>query len=156
MSNVIVVKAEDGKLQGFGDAGGRAWAKFLARVAGMGIGETLHFSWNEPRSARHHRMFFAKLGALTERQEQFEDVDRLRQWLTVGAGFCDFVPGPTGRMVALPQSIAWHKLDEVEFSELHAKVDAFLWTPHARGFLWPHLSDAQSYEMVEQLQKEFS
>jgi len=156
MSNVVVYKAPDGKLAGFGDRGERAWAKFRQRVEGLAVGETLAFSWHEPRSLPHHRMFFAKLGALAERQEQFEDVDRLRLWLTVGAGYCDFVPGPAGRMVALPQSIAFHKLDEADFADLHAKVDAFLWTEGARKFLWGHLTNEQSYEMVEQLQREFS
>lgn len=59
-------------------------------------------------------------------------------------------------MVALPQSIAWHRLDEADFAELHAKVNQFLWTDHARKFLWPHLSDQQSYEMVETLMQEFN
>jgi hypothetical protein len=156
MSEVIVVKGEDGKLQGFGDKGGRAYGKFLARVRDMAIGETLQFSYREPRSPQHHRLFFAKLHALADRQEQFDTEDKLRAWLTVGAGFCDFVPGPSGRMVALPQSIAFAQLDEIEFGDLHAKVDAFLWKPHARHFLWPWLSDQQSYELVDKLILEFS
>lgn len=156
MSNVVITKDENGKLKGLGEIGERAWAKFLRRIGEMATGDTLQFSWHLPRSPQHHRLFFAQVGALAERQEQFDDADKLRQWLTVGAGYCDFVPGPHGRMVALPQSIAWHRLDEVEFGDLHAKVDAFLWTEHARRFLWPHLSNEQSYAMVEQLHKEFS
>lgn len=156
MSAVVVVKGEDGKLQGFGDRYARAWAKFLRRITELPIGSTLHFEWREPRSPAHHRLFFAKLGALADRQEQFEDADTLRAWLTVGAGYCRFVPGPTGRMVALPESIAWHKLDEADFGELHAKVDQFLWSDHARRFLWPHLSPQQTYDMVDQFLTEFS
>lgn len=156
MSAVTVFKGDDGKLQGFGEKGARAWAKFTGRVASMAVGETLDFEWFEPRSGPHHRLFFGKLGALMDRQEQFDDDDKLRKWLIVGAGYCDFVPGPTGRMVALPQSIAWHKMDEADFSDLHGKVDAFLWTDHARRFLWPHLKDEQTYEVIEQLMQEFS
>lgn len=156
MSALVVVKGDDGRLQGFGEKGARAWAKFRARVDGMAIGETLSFQWREPRSQKHHAFFFGKLAALLERQEQFEDVDKLRAWLVVGAGYCDFVPGPNGRMVALPQSINWVNLDEADFADLHGKVDAFLWTEHARKFLWGHLSNEQSYELIDQLQKEFS
>lgn len=156
MSEVVVVKGEDGKLHGFGENGGRAWARFLKRVAGMVAGETLSFSWHEPRSPQHHRLFFSKLHALADRQEAFEDETKLRQWLTVGAGFCDLLPGSDGQLVAIPQSIAFHRLDEVEFAELHRQVDNFLWSPHAQQFLWPHLSVAQRYAMVEQLMTEFS
>lgn len=156
MSEVVVTKGEDGKLHGFGEKGDRAWRKFMATIKALEIGATMQFKFWLPRSPRHHRLFFAKLGALADMQEQFKDADRLRQWLTVGAGFADFLPGPTGRMVAIPQSIAWHKLDEADFSDLHQKVDAFLWTDHARRFLWPHLNDAQTYAMVEALHNEFN
>lgn len=155
MSAVVVFKDESGKLAGFGEKGARAWAKFNSRVRAMAVGETLAFEWFEPRSVSHHRLFFGKLGMLMDLQEQFDDDDKLRKWLIVGAGYCDFVPGPRGKMVALPQSIAWHKLDEADFSDLHAKIDAFLWTDHARRFLWPHLSEAESYSMIESLMQEF-
>ena len=156
MSAVVVCKGDDGKLRGMGERGERAYARFRSRVESMAVGDTLQFEWREPRSPAHHRLFFSKLGALMDRQEQFDTEDKLRAWLTVGAGFADFVPGPTGRMVALPQSIAWHKLDEADFSDLHAKVDSFLWSDHARRFLWPHLGVQQTYDMVDQFLREFS
>lgn len=156
MSALVVVKGEDGKLQGFGEKGARAWAKFQKRVQQMVVGETLGFSWKEPRSPKHHALFFVKLGALMDRQEQFADEDKLRAWLIVGAGYCDFVPGPSGRMCAIPQSIAWENLDEADFAHLHSQVDAFLWTDHARRFLWPHLSDQQTYDLIEAFQQEFT
>ena len=156
MSDLVITKGDDGRLKGMGEAGERAYAKWRKAVDALQPGETLRFQWWMPRSRKHHGLFFAKLTALHGMQEQFEDVERLRQWLTVGAGYCEFVPGPTGRMVALPQSIAWHRLDEADFAELHGKVDQFLWTDHARRFLWPHLSDQQSYEMVETLMQEFN
>lgn len=156
MSALVVFKGNDGKLQGFGEKGARAWAKFRARVDGMAIGETLGFSWVEPRSPQHHKFFFKKLAALLERQERFDDEDKLRAWLIVGAGYCDYVPGPDGCMVAIPQSMKWESMDEATFSEVHAQVDAFLWTDQARAFLWPHLSDRVTFEMVEQLRLEFS
>lgn len=156
MSDLVITKGEDGRLKGMGEAGERAYAKWRKAVEALQPGETLRFQWWMPRSRKHHGLFFAKLTALHGMQEQFEDVDKMRQWLTVGAGYADFAPGPTGRMVAFPQSIAWHLLDEADFAELHGKVDQFLWTDHARRFLWPHLSDQQSYEMVETLMQEFN
>lgn len=155
MSDVVITKGNDGRLCGLGDANERAYAKWRAAVLALPAGGTLRFQWWAPRSPQHHRLVFAMFAALHAMQEQFEDVDRLRQWLTVGAGYCDFVPGPTGRMVALPRSIAWHRMDEAEFAELHAKLAGFLWTEHARRFLWPHLADEASYQMVAALMDEF-
>jgi hypothetical protein len=155
MASVVVVKGEDGKLTGLGEKAGKAWTSFMRWVADMAPGDTLQFEWNKPRSLQHHRHFFAMLHALLDRQEQFESMDQLRMWLTVGAGHCAFVPGPDGAMVALPDSIAFHRLDEVEFSAFRAAVERFLWTPHAQGFLWPHLGRAQRYAAVESLLGEF-
>jgi hypothetical protein len=155
VSEVVVVKSENGKLEGLGEKGGRAWRRFQAWVAEMAVGDTLRFEWHKPRSLQHHRHFFAMLNALFDAQERFDDENKMRQWLTVGAGYCDFVPGPAGVMCALPQSIAFHRLDESEFSELRGAVDRFLWTDAARKFLWPHLSDRASYEAVDRLLGEF-
>ncbi len=155
MSNVVLVKGEDGKLAGFGEKGARAWSKFRRRLDEMVIGETLEFAWYKPRSGPHHCLFFAQLGALYDRQEQFIDIDMLRAWLTVGAGYCIFAPGPGGKSVALPQSIAWHKMDETEFGELHRAVNGFLRTVHAQRFLWGHLGDEKAAEAAEALLMEF-
>jgi hypothetical protein len=155
MGAVVITKGQDGKLTGLGEKGAKAYAKFRRRVDSLLPGDTLHFEWREPRSLPHHRLFFAKVNALADRQEQFADTDKLRQWLTVGAGYCDFVPGPHGQIVAIAQSIAFHKLDEAEFADLHSRVDEFLWTEHAQRFLWPQLDCAQAWDMVDQFMREF-
>ena len=155
MSDVIVFKGNDGKLEGLGDKGRRAWAKFRRTVAEMEFGETIKLSFKLPRSSKHHRYFFWKLNGLFDCQERFDDVERLRLWLTVGAGYADLVPGPDGQLVALPQSIAFDTMDEAEFVDLHQKITAFLWTEYARSFLWPHLSTAKTYEILDRWHLEF-
>lgn len=80
---------------------------------------------------------------LCKRQNQF------RFWVEVGAGHCEFVPGPSGRMVAIAKSIAWHRLDEAEFEIHHRKVIDFIRSDHFQRFLWPHLAPAQTHETVE-------
>lgn len=156
MASVTVHKGDDGKLEGFGEKGMRAWRRFHAMLARLQPGDTLEFQWHEPRSPGFHRRFFKKLHSLFDMQEQFDDPDKLRAWLTVGAGEADFLPGPKGRMVAMPRSIAWHKLDETEFRELAHRVDNFLWSPQAQAFLWPHLDEQRRYQMIEALDMEFS
>ncbi len=156
MSSVVIQKTPDGTWAGVSDEDEQRWQRWRTAVARAQAGETLRFEWREPRSPRHHRHFFAQLGGLFGRQEQFDTADKLRAWLTVGAGYCDFYPGPTGRMVAIPRSIRWEAMDEGEFGELHAAVNTFLWTDHARRFLWPHLTPQQTYDMIDQLLTEFS
>ncbi|MEO8807922.1 MAG: DUF1367 family protein [Burkholderiaceae bacterium] len=151
MSDVVIFKGDDGKLQGFGQKGGRAYAKWRTTVENLEVGETLQFSWRAPRSPKFHRMFFGMLGQLFDRQEQFADVEQLRAWLAVGAGYCEFVPGPKGRMVALPKSIAWASMDDTEFRELVVAVWDFIRTEHAQRFLWPHLEPAETDMTVEEL-----
>lgn len=155
MAKVVIYKDETGKLAGLGEANARAYNKFRAAIAKLEVGETLAFEWKAPRSPGFHRRHFALLNYIYEAQEQFQDADAFRMWVQVGAGFCDLLPGPKGKPVAVPRSIAWATLDEVDFSEHHAKVVAFLRSRHAIRFLWPHLDDARADEMMDSLLHEF-
>lgn len=155
MSDVVIFKAEDGKLQGLGEKGSKAWAKFQKAVRELEVGETLKFSWWAPRSPGLHRRHFAMLAQVFDSQEQFVDPEHFRMWVQVGAGFCDIVPGAKGKPVAIPKSIAWAKLDDVEFADHHAKVVEFLRSRHALRFLWPHIDDANADQMIDALLNDF-
>lgn len=155
MTEMVIVKGEDGKLAGLGEKHGRAYAKFKREIEKLEIGETLMFGYRFPRSIKHHGYFFKKMTALFDRQERFEDFDRFRSWLTVGAGYADLVPGYGGCLVALPQSLAFWKMDEFEFVDLHQKIATFLWMDEPRAFLWPHLDPYQTYDTIELWHLEF-
>lgn len=155
MSQVVIIKNDQGKLQGLDDKHQRAYAKWRKLVEDLEIGQTLTFSYRMARSPKHHRLFFAKLQSLLARTEAFTDLDKLRKWLTLGAGYAEFVPGLDGRPNAIPLSLDFDAMDEAEFSELHRAVDTFLWTARAQETLWPHLSDEQRYRCVESFTQEF-
>lgn len=156
MSHVTILKNEQGKLQGLDDKGRRAYAKWRALVQNLPIGQTLTFSYRMPRSPKHHRLFFAKLNSLLQRTETFTDLDKLRYWLVMGAGYADFVPGLDGKPNAIPRSIDFDSMDEADFCELHHAVDTFLWTSRAQETLWPMLNDEQRYQCVESFLEEFN
>lgn len=137
------------KLIGLTDKDADKYASFLAKLKSLTEADSITFSWAAPRSGPYHRRFFALLGMIYDSQEQFDDPDDLRQWLTVGAGHVRFVPGPSGRMVALPVSIKWDRMDQVEFERVANDVFSFAYSEHARRFLWPHLSNEVSYQMME-------
>lgn len=155
MSKVILKKDETGKLTGLDDKNERAYARFRKQIGELQIGETLAFEFKIPRAPRFHRLHFAMLGAFFAAQELFDDADRMRKWLEVGAGHCEFVPGPKGDWIAMPKSIAYEALDDADFREVHEAIKKFLRDPHAYRFLWPHLDDAGREQMVEAILAEF-
>lgn len=150
MSALVVFKNDCGKLEGWGEKGRRAWAKFTKIVSELEVGETLSFEYRLPRSPQHHKFFFARMQALLDRQEAFADLDHLLIFLKVGAGFVEFMPGPGGQLVAIPKSIAWERLEEQDFIETKRAIWDFLWTEVAQQALWPELSAMQRYVMVDQ------
>jgi hypothetical protein len=137
-TRIVIVKNEQGKLEGFSAEDERAYNRWRRLVQNMEIGETLEFDFTIPRSTKHHRAFFWKVRVLLERTEAFSTERDLRNWLTTGAGYVDMVPGPDGTPNAIPQSLEYAGMDEADFAELHRKVTEFLWTPHALEVLWPH------------------
>lgn len=155
MSHVTIIKNTEGRLQGVDQKGDRAYRKWRKLVLELPIGQTLTFSYRFPRSPGHHRLFFAKLGSLLNRTEAFDDLDKLRYWLVMGAGYADFVPGVGGALHAIPRSIDFDSMDEADFYELHKAVDAFLWSSQAQATLWPHLDEEKRYACVESFLAEF-
>lgn len=155
MTTVTVFKDNTGKLAGWGESGGRAYAKFLRSVKALENGEMMTFSFALPRSPVHHKFFFWKLRGLFKRQEQFADEKDMRDWLVAGAGFCTLLPGADGALVAIPVSLQYNTMEEAEFTEVNRKVMDFVWTERAQSYLWPHLSDALRHDMVDGWHKEF-
>ncbi len=156
MSHVTIIKNNQGRLQGLDEKGQRAYAKWKRTVEALEIGQTLTFSYRFPRSPKHHRLFFAKLQSLLDRTETFADLDKLRYWVVMGAGYFDLVPGFDGKPNAIPRSLDFDSMDEAEFSELHRAFDAFLWTSRAQETLWPHLGEEGRYRCAESFAEEFA
>jgi hypothetical protein len=155
MPQIQVCKDSQGKLAGFGQKGERAYARFLSAVRNLEHGEMLAFSYKIPRAPKLHKLYFVTLAAVFEQQEQFNDFDQFRKWAQVGAGHAEFVPGPAGRMVALPLSVDFESLDEVEFAEIYEAVKAFLRTERATNFLWGHLTEGDQISMIASILEQF-
>jgi hypothetical protein len=95
------------------------------------------------------------LKSVYDAQERFSSEYGFRKWCEMGAGHCDWVPGPDGHMQPIPKSIGYDSLDQAEFEPIHRDVFAFLRSEYARHVLWPHLRPDQTYEMIETLLAEF-
>ncbi|OZI59923.1 hypothetical protein [Bordetella genomosp. 11] len=155
MTRIALRKDETGKLAGLTEADRRAFQRFKRKLENLPFGATITFEHRFPRSGKFHRLHFAMLGVVFDNQEQFTDPEDLRKWIEVGAGHCQLVPGPDGKPVALPKSVAYDSLDDAEFYEHHIKVLAFLRSRRATRFLWPAVDDEAAAAAVEGILQEF-
>ena len=155
MPTITLVRSdEDGRLAGLSEKDRRAWARFLKRVRDLGR-SCITFEWREPRSGPYHRFCFAAWNKVFEAQERFEDFEAFFCWVKVGGGHCEFLPHPEKGLIAVPKSIAWAKLDEMEFRPIADSMFAFLRSEHARRTIWPHLTETESWEMIETILEGF-
>jgi len=155
VTTIAITKDDRGQIVGVGEKGRKAYVVFKRRVEALQPGEIYTIEAWFDRNPKLHGLHFALLSTVFDNQEQFADLDQLRMWLQVGAGHADFVPGPTGKMVAIPRSIAWHRMDDADFSEHHEKMKDFLRTAHAKNYLWPHLSEQEQDAMVDTILSQF-
>lgn len=89
--------------------------------------EPFQIKYVEVRNVRHHRKYFAFIKAVYENlPEKFDrnwpDVDSFRRSMQMYAGYYDETISLKGETHLQPKSIAFDKLDETAFSELHSKV----------------------------------
>lgn len=68
-----------------------------------------------PRNVGHHRKFFALLNLVYQNQDRYQSVEQLLSVMKVALGHCEMLVMKDGREVYIPQSIAFHKMDQSEF-----------------------------------------
>lgn len=125
------------------------WRRWVNRLLRAEPGEVFTFRNITERSGPFHRMHMRFEQTLFDRQERWPHLNGMRDWLKVGAGWCDWAPGPRGGIVPVPRSLSYEDCSDDEMREVHEAMVAFLRTPHAQKFLWPHLKAAQRSEMFE-------
>jgi hypothetical protein len=179
VSTITIVRRDDGKLAGFSRPDERAYAKYRAAIAELEVGELFTFSVWFPRNPKFHKFHFGVIGALFDAQERYDNLDDLRRYLYVGAGYADFLPAPgylgdiierlpkmvqgtlrrlllrDVELIAVPKSISYSTIDDADFRVLHDKVVDFKRGTRARKYLWPHLTDAQTHDTVEAILESF-
>ena len=110
---------------------------------------------HKARSLGFHRRHMLIETRLFEAQEKFEHWEQFRNWLKLGSGFCDWMPGPRGAVVPIPRSISFDKLEDDDMRQVHDDMLAFLRTDHAQKVLWRHLTPQRRGEMLEAVLMEF-
>lgn len=142
-------------LRGVDEKNHKRWTSFLKRVFSLEHGEIAEVGTRIPRSGPFHRYHMAIEQAVFNAQERFSQFEMFRNWLKIGAGHVDWVPGAKGGIVPLPKSISYAELEDAEMREFHDSTLAFLRGPHAAIYLWKHLPPDQAAEMMETILREF-
>ncbi|MES2073965.1 MAG: DUF1367 family protein [Pseudomonadota bacterium] len=118
------------------------WLRFLREVFALEDGEVAQVGTRIPRSTAFHRRHMALEQAVFDAQQRFAEFEQFRNWLKIGAGHVNWVPGAKGGIVPLPKSISYAELDDAAMQLVHAAIVGFLRGPHAARYLWKQV-DAQ-------------
>ena len=97
------------------------------KIAKMPSGEPFQIKYVEIRNVKHHRLYFQFINKVYQNlPEKFDknwpDVDSFRRAMQTYAGYYVETISLKGETHLQPKSIAFDKLDETAFSELHSKV----------------------------------
>lgn len=127
----------------------KRWRRLWEQVWKADPGEGFHLLSMEERGGPFHRRHRVILERLFENQDRFKDVEKLHDWLKIGAGFITWGSGPDSKPVAIPRSTSFKECPEDDMREFHAAMVDFLRTDYAQRRLWRHLKPKARAEMVE-------
>jgi len=125
------------------------WRRFINRLLRAEPGEVFELASVVERSGQFHRRHMALEQRLFDHQERWLTLTAMRDWLKTGAGWVEWLPGGRGGIVAVPRSTSYEACSDDEMREVHEAMLAFLRTPHAQRFLWPHLVPTARAAMLE-------
>lgn len=137
-------------MDGHSEADRRAWRALWGAWRQMEVGEMSAIDVRVERMSGTHRRHFSLEQKFFNAQETFALLKGFRDWLKVGAGFIEW-RGEAGGLVAVPRSLSWDEVDELELREVHREMVNFLRTPEAAEKLWPGLTDRAREEIVQGL-----
>jgi hypothetical protein len=86
------------------------------------VGDFLECEIKKPRNYRFHKKFFALIQMIFQNQERYNNIDDLREDLTIEAGYFVKRENIKGELIKRAKSISFANMDEHEFSELYSAV----------------------------------
>ena len=121
------------------------------KIAKLPAGEPFQIKYVEIRNIRHHRKYFQFIKTVFENlpekyDNHWPDVETFRRSMQMYAGYYDETISLKGETHLQPKSIAFDKLDETAFSELHSKV---------KNIIGKHILPDMDMEVVEREIEQF-
>lgn len=86
------------------------------------VGDFLECEIRKPRNYRFHKKFFALIQMIYQNQERYNNIDDLREDLTIEAGFYVNRENIRGEVIKKAKSISFSKMDEHEFNDYYSRV----------------------------------
>ncbi len=136
-------------VDGLDDRSKKGWRRFWNMIVKAEPGEVFSVQTWFPRVGPFHRLHMVMEQAVFQSQERIAEFEMFRTWTKIGAGFCDWIPGPKGAVIPVPKSIAYRNLDEEGMREYHEACMRFWRGERAQKVLWPHLDPHQRADMME-------
>jgi hypothetical protein len=95
-----------------------------AALGKLGHGELVTVEIVKSRNIRHHRMFWALMTIVHENidGDRYPTVEDLVAAVKISAGHRTQIELPGGQIGFIPRSIAFHKMDQTEFSAFYDRV----------------------------------
>jgi len=85
------------------------------------VGDLLQCEIKKPRNYQFHKKFFALLNMIYQNQERYNNIDHLRNDLTIEAGFYTLRQNLKGEKIYEADSISFSKMNEEKFEDYYSK-----------------------------------
>lgn len=87
-------------------------------------GEVIEVDVKKARNPMFHRKFFALVKVGFELQTNFKAFEWFREWIEMKAGYFESCQAPNGEWMYRAKSIAFDKIDDIEFEQIYKDVSA--------------------------------
>lgn len=118
MPTEIIVRAVPGGLRAVNETEAEKLLQFR--------GKELMVKISQPRNLQFLKKYFALLGVAREWADTEYNAEQFRAYVTVGAGYAEFITDSEGGVVAVPKSISFAAMDESEFERLYQDTLSFV------------------------------
>lgn len=134
MSQIMLVKLPDGKLDGLSDADKTAYKRFKSRLNNLEAGELCTVEAKLPRNSRYHRKFFAMLNLGFESWEPArqhksykgepvtKNFERFRSDVLIMSGHYEQTFSLDGKLKLEAKSISFASMEQPEFEKIYNSV----------------------------------
>lgn len=85
-------------------------------------GDIVQAEIKKPRNIRHHRKFFALVNFVMQNQEQYKNQEDLLVEIKLKTGHYQEHITTKGKLIYVPKSISFSKMDEHEFNLFYSKA----------------------------------
>lgn len=88
-------------------------------------GRIIEVDYKMPRNPEFHNKYMSMVRAVFDNQEQYETIEQVLDVIKVGVGHCTTMEW-RGAQIAIPKSISFGKMDELEFQPFYDKSIEFV------------------------------